>query len=166
LNLFRIGKPGRSFTRVTACFHIRISRPFEIVFSNFALRISLLSLMSQQEDPNKRFDLEERTFQFARRTRAFVKTLAKTIGNTEDARQVIRSSGSVGANYIEANEALSKKDFVVRIKICRKEAKESRYWLRLLEVLDASTAGERESLVQEAQELMNIFGSIVRKAEP
>ena len=117
------------------------------------------------EENSKRFDLEERTFQFARRTRAFVKTLAKTIGNVEDARQVIRSSGSVGANYIEANEALSKKDFVLRIKICRKEAKESRYWLRLIEALDAEVAAERESLMQEAQELMNIFGSIVRKNE-
>jgi len=118
-----------------------------------------------EEGNSKRFDLEERTFQFARRTRAFVKTLAKTIGNVEDARQVIRSSGSVGANYIEANEALSKKDFLLHIKICRKEAKESRYWLRLIEVLDVSTGGERESLVQEAQELMNIFGAIVRKSE-
>jgi len=95
----------------------------------------------------------------------FNRLLAKTIGNVEDARQVIRSSGSVGANYIEANEALSKKDFVLCIKICRKEAKESRYWLRLVEALDAGIAGERESLVQEAQELMNIFGSIVRKSE-
>jgi four helix bundle protein len=119
--------------------------------------------MSEEEN-SKRFDLEDRTFQFARRTRAFVKILAKTIGNIKDARQVIRSSGSVGANYIEANEALSKKDFVLHIKICRKEAKESRYWLRLIEALDASAAGERESLVQEAQELMNIFGSIVRKS--
>jgi len=118
-----------------------------------------------EEGNSKRFDLEERTFQFARRTRAFVKTLAKTIGNVEDARQVIRSSGSVGANYIEANEALSKKDFLLHIKICRKEAKESRYWLRLIEACDASTASERESLVQEAQELMNILGSIVRKSE-
>jgi len=118
-----------------------------------------------EKENSKRFDLEERTFQFARRTRAFVKTLIKTIGNVEDARQVIRSSGSVGANYIEANEALSKKDFVLRIKICRKEAKETRYWLRLIEALDASIAGERDSLVQEAQELMNIFGSIVRKNE-
>jgi four helix bundle protein len=117
------------------------------------------------EESSKRFDLEERTLQFAKRTRAFVKALAKTIGNVEDARQVIRSSGSVGANYIEANEALSKKDFVLRIKICRKEAKESRYWLRLIETLEAGAAGERESLLQEAQELMNIFGSIVRKNE-
>jgi four helix bundle protein len=118
-----------------------------------------------EEENSKRFDLEERTFRFAKRTRAFVKTLAKTIGNTEDGRQVIRSSGSVGANYIEANEALSRKDFALRIKICRKEAKESRYWLRLIETLDASVTTERELLVQEAQELMNIFGTIVRKSE-
>lgn len=70
----------------------------------------------------------------------------------------------MGANYIEANESLSKKDFVLRIKICRKEAKESRYWLRLLEATDKA-AIERDVLVQEAQELMNIFGSIVRKSE-
>jgi four helix bundle protein len=117
-----------------------------------------------EENP-KRFDLEERTFHFATRTRVFVKAVARTIGNVEDARQVIRSSGSVGANYIEANEALSKKDFALRIKICRKEAKESRYWLRLIEPLEAEVAGEREALIQEAQELMNIFGSIVRKNE-
>ena len=123
------------------------------------------TLSESEEENSKRFDLEERTFQFARRTRAFIKTLAKTIGNVEDARQVVRSSGSVGANYIEANDALSKKDFVLHIKICRKEAKESRYWLRLIEAPDPGVDGERESLVQEAQELMNIFGSIVRKSE-
>jgi len=123
------------------------------------------TLSESEEENSKRFDLEERTFQFARRTRAFIKTLARTIGNVEDARQVVRSSGSVGANYIEANDALSKKDFVLHIKICRKEAKESRYWLRLIEAPDPGVDGERESLVQEAQELMNIFGSIVRKSE-
>ena len=76
----------------------------------------------------------------------------------------MRSSGSVGANYIEANESLSKKDFICRIKICRKEAKESRYWLRLVEVAN-DVISEREALVQEAQELMNIFGAIMRKSE-
>ncbi len=55
-----------------------------------------------------------------------MKKLSRTIGNIEDGKQVVRASGSVGANYIEANESLSKKDFVMRIKICRKEAKESR----------------------------------------
>ncbi|MDY7032550.1 MAG: four helix bundle protein [Thermodesulfobacteriota bacterium] len=65
--------------------------------------------------------------------RLFIKGLPRTISNIEDGKQVIRSSGSVGSNYIEANEALSKKDFIVKIKICRKEAKESRYWLRLMD---------------------------------
>jgi four helix bundle protein len=120
--------------------------------------------MTEGENP-KRFDLEERTFAFAKRTRAFIKKLIKTISNIEDARQLVRSSGSVGANYIEANESLSKKDFVLRIKICRKEAKESRYWLRLIEAADETRASERDALVQEAQELMNIFGAIVRKSE-
>ena len=118
--------------------------------------------MTPEQNP-KRFDLEERTFVFAKRCRAFVKTLSKTTGNIEDARQLVRSSGSVGANYIEANESLSKKDFICRIKICRKEAKESRYWLRLIEA--ANEENERAALVQEAQELMNIFGAIVRKSE-
>lgn len=70
----------------------------------------------------------------------------------------------MGANYIEANKALSKKDFILRIKICRKEAKESRYWLRLLEAAE-KVGSERDLLIQEAQELMNIFGAIVRKSE-
>ena len=120
--------------------------------------------MSEDESP-KRFDLEERTFAFAKRVREFVKRLSKTIGNVEDSRQLIRSSGSVGGNYIEANESLSKKDFILRIKICRKEAKESRYWLRLIEATDETIAAERDLLVQEAQELMSIFGAIVRKSQ-
>jgi four helix bundle protein len=70
----------------------------------------------------------------------------------------------VGANYIEANESFSKKDFVLRIKICRKEAKESHYWLRLIELTETMVT-DRELLVQEAQEIMNIFGAIVRKSE-
>jgi len=117
----------------------------------------------QDENP-KRFDLEDRTFAFAKACRAFIRELPKTIANVEDARQAIRASGSVGANYIEANEALSKKDFVLRIKICRKEAKESRYWLRLLDIVEKLEA-ERSRLVREAQELMNIFGAIIRKSE-
>jgi four helix bundle protein len=67
------------------------------------------------------YDLEERTFQFAKNVRIWVKSLQKTISNIEDVKQLVRASGSVGANYIEANESISKKDFVFRIKICRKE---------------------------------------------
>ena len=82
---------------------------------------------------SKQYDLEDRTLKFAKKVRSFVKKLNKTLANIEDSKQLVKASGSVGANYIEANEALSKKDFLMRIKICRKEAKESRYWLRLVD---------------------------------
>jgi four helix bundle protein len=115
---------------------------------------------------SKQYDLEDRTLAFAKKVRAFVKKLPKTIANIEDGGQLVRSSGSVGANYIEANEALSKKDFVMRIKICRKEAKESRYWLRLVDTQnDQTLENKRKDLEKEATELMNIFGSILRKSE-
>ena len=90
--------------------------------------------------------------------------LPKTPANVEDGRQLVRASGSVGANYIEANEAVSRKDFAFRVKICRKESKESRYWLRLVDTRDhGPTETQRQALVQEATELMKIFGAIVRK---
>ena len=115
---------------------------------------------------SKQYDLEERTLEFAKRVRAFVKKLKKTIANIKDGRQLVKASGSVGGNYIEANEALSKKDFVMRIKICRKEAKESGYWLKLVDNEDdTELERERRELIQEATELTNIFGSILRKSE-
>ena len=120
--------------------------------------------MNTKGENAKPYDLEERTAVFAERSRAFVKRLQRTIGNIEDAKQFIRASGSVGANYIEANEAIGKKDFVMKIKICRREAKETCYWLRLLDV-DGELQVEREQLSAEAKELMNIFGAILRKCE-
>ncbi len=115
---------------------------------------------------SKQYDLEDRTFEFARGVRDFVKMLHKTIANIEDGKQLVKASGSVGANYIEANEALSKKDFLMRIKICRKEAKESGYWLKLVDTGGESEIEcERHELIQEATELTNIFGSILRKSE-
>ena len=79
-------------------------------------------------------------------------------------KQFVRASGSVGANYIEANEAIGKKDFVMKIKICRREAKESGYWLRLIDTGEG-LAPKRDALVAESTELMKIFGAIVRKSE-
>ncbi len=119
------------------------------------------------EKPNvRKYDLEERTERFARKVRDFTKGLARTLANTEDAKQVIRSSGSVAANYIEANDALSKKDFLMRIKICRKESKESGMWLRLLDAGDVPQKLKvREELVGEATELMKIFGAILNKSQ-
>ena len=114
----------------------------------------------------KYYDLEERTIKFAKDVREFVKKLPKTIANIEDGKQLIRASGSPGANYIEANEAVSKKDFVLKIKICRKEGKESKYWLKLVEVgAKTELEEQRKILVQEATELMMIFSSIMRKSE-
>jgi four helix bundle protein len=112
----------------------------------------------------KKYDLEERTFNFAKRVIEFVATIEKNLSNIEIAKQLIRSSGSVGANYIEANEAFSKKDFVLRIKICRKEAKESCYWLKLISC-SKDTERERTALLQESTELMKIFGAILTKSQ-
>lgn len=111
---------------------------------------------------SKQYGLEERTFKFAKECRLLVKKLPKTIGNAEDGRQLIRSSGSVHANFIEAVESLSRKDFYHRIKICRKESKESRSWLLLLDT-DISILEEVEKLAQEALGLTRIFGSILEK---
>ena len=122
--------------------------------------------MTQIQNTKPVYDLEERTFQFARAVRLFVKTLPKTIANIEDGKQLVKSSGSVGANYREANESLSKKDFMMRIKICRKEAKESAYWLRLIdETNNLKNSDEAKKLIQEANELKKIFSSILQKSK-
>ena len=122
--------------------------------------------MTKIQNPKPVYDLEERTFQFAKAIRLFVKTMPKTIANIEDGKQLIKASGSVGANYREANESLSKKDFKMRIKISRKEAKESAYWLRLLhETNRLKNAGDAKSLMQEANELKKIFSSILEKSK-
>ncbi|MBI2487752.1 MAG: four helix bundle protein [Deltaproteobacteria bacterium] len=94
-----------------------------------------------------------------------MKTISRTLANIEVAKQVIRSSGSIGANYIETNEALSRKDFVMRIKICRKEAKESTYWLKLIEVKNEEDERKRELLIDESTQLMKIFSSILERSK-
>lgn len=141
-------------------FEIRISK-FE---TNSNDKNSKFEKKMAETQNSKRYDLEERTLKFAINVRGFVSQLAKNIISVEDIKQLVRSSGSVGANYIEANEALSKKDFAMRIKICRKEAKESRYWLNLISS-EGEMDGRRKDLIQESTELMNIFGAILRKSE-
>ncbi|MBL9153835.1 MAG: four helix bundle protein [Verrucomicrobiales bacterium] len=118
-------------------------------------------------EENRSFDLESRTEQFARAVRTWIKSLPRTISNAEDIKQLVRASGSVAANYIEANEALSKKDFLMRIKICRKEAKESGLFLRLIDCGGlAESELERTRLDDEANQLMKIFGAILRRSSP
>jgi len=111
------------------------------------------------------YDLEERTFEFAKAIRLFAKTLPRTIANIEDVKQLVRSSGSVGANYREANEALSKKDFLMRIRISRKEAKECVYWLRVIrETNTLDDFREADWLMVEANELTKILSAIAAKS--
>ena len=115
---------------------------------------------------SKRFDLDERFSVFAKNTRAFIKEIPRTIATIEDCKQLARSSGSMGANYIEANESLSKKDFVMRVKICRKETKETIYWLKLINTSsNLELDNQRNNLINEATELMKIFGAIIEKTK-
>jgi len=115
---------------------------------------------------SKQYDLEDRTKKFAIECRKFVLQLHKTIGNIEDGKQLIRASGSQAANYIEANEALSKKDFVMRIKICRKEAKECQLWISLVDLGNSDLLNTvQQILLQESKELTKIFGAILEKTK-
>ena len=117
-------------------------------------------------EENKKYDLEERTYFFDHNVRLFVKKLSATPANTEDTKQIIRSSGSVAANYIEGNDSLGKKDKLMRMKISRKEARESKLWLRLLDTGEnVQIEEERKLLQQEAHELMLIFGAIIHKID-
>ena len=114
--------------------------------------------------PEQQRDLVERTFQSALAVRRFVNRLPKALSNYEDARQVVRSSGSVAANYLAAQEGVSRKDFFFRIKVCRKESRESGLWLKLLEISnDAALVAERDRLTTEADELKRIFPAIAGK---
>jgi len=112
----------------------------------------------------KQYDLEERTASFAREVANFLKQLHRTISNIEYIKQVIRSSASIGANYIEANESLSKKDFILRVKICRKEAKETCYWLKLIRETNDNIPKQIADLYQEATELKKILSAIIDKS--
>tara|TARA_R100000306_G_scaffold889_1_gene2353 strand:+ start:1022 stop:1405 length:384 start_codon:yes stop_codon:yes gene_type:complete len=123
------------------------------------LKITNLKKMS-----DKPYNLEERTYLFADSVRELVYSLQKSVVNIEDGKQIVRSSGSVAANYIEANEHLSDKDFDFRIKICRKEAKESCLWLKLLQNdFNKKYQNELVELMEEANELKKIFSSIIEK---
>jgi len=113
---------------------------------------------------SKQYDLEKRTFEFAKKVALYVRKLPGNV-SFEYGRQVVDASGSVGANYIEANEALGKKDFLMRIKICRKEAEESAYWLGLIvETNDEKYGQDGRTLYTEATELKKNFSSILTKS--
>lgn len=117
-----------------------------------------------QNTNSKQYDLEEKCLKFAEKVNTYVRNLPKDIPNIENGRQLVRAAGSCGANYIEANESLSKKDFIMRVKISKKETKETRYWL-ILTKPKAEFMSDKESLIKEATELMKIFGAILEKCK-
>ena len=123
--------------------------------------------MTNNQDTNsKQYDLEKRTTEFAKKVIRLCKKLPNTPINIRPIPQAISSAGSIGANYREANDALGKKDFVYRIRIVRKEAKENIHWLELLKEANIEITElqqEFDSLIKEATEYRNIFSSILQK---
>jgi four helix bundle protein len=120
--------------------------------------------MSITTTSQPKYDLEERTLNFAKSVRDFVKALVRNQSNNIYSVQLLRSSSSVGANYIEANDAIGKKDFVMKIKICRREARESAFWLRLMEGENTLFQEEQKRLLDESMQFVRIFSAIIQKA--
>src|SRR3989338_9799844 len=113
----------------------------------------------------KKFDLEERSTEMARRVVHLCKSVKPSAVNQRIITQLIGSAGSVGANYREANDALGKKDFVHRLKIARKEAKEAMHWFELIEEANPEFISRMKDIKQEANELKNILSSIINKTQ-
>ncbi|HYK09077.1 MAG TPA: four helix bundle protein [Candidatus Eisenbacteria bacterium] len=113
----------------------------------------------------KKFDLEERTLQFSKDLLFVLKKIPKTSINIPLINQVIRSGTAIGANYIEANDSLGTKDFVMRTKIARKEAKETLYWLNLLLNVNEEFMDEINKLLKECVELKNILSAIIKNSQ-
>ncbi len=113
----------------------------------------------------KKYDLEQRTEKVAGDVAVLCNSLFGSVSNREHCKQVVRSSGSIAANYIEANEALSKKDFIYRLKICRKEAKETAMWFRIMMRTNIENDHtEIKMLLEESIELKRIFAAIIIKS--
>jgi four helix bundle protein len=114
-----------------------------------------------KKDTNKIYDLEERTAKFGEEIIRFVKSIKKDTITNPLISQIVRSATSVGANYVEADGAESKKDFMHKISICKKEAKETKHWLRMISTACPESKIKCRELWKECQELTLIFSSIV-----
>jgi len=121
--------------------------------------------MNKTNIKNTKFDLEDRTLEFAKKIIRMCKELPNNTVNFKLIDQIIRSAGSVGANYREANDSLGKKDFIMRMKISRKEAKETNFWLELIIEANPGFKEKIQSLLLESIELKKIFSAIISKSE-
>ncbi len=111
------------------------------------------------------YDLEERSARFGEEVIRFVKTLPDSNINRPLVNQIIRSATSIGANYMEANQASSKKDFRNKIKICQKESNETKHWIRMVAVANPGASDKCRILWKEAHELTLIFAKISRNCQ-
>ncbi len=111
---------------------------------------------------NKKYDLEERTAKLAEKVIELTKKVKITPINKRIVEQLVGSAGSIGANYCEATEAESKKDFIHKMGLCKKETKETKHWLRLLAQANPSLKEDIRLLWQESHEILLIFSSIIK----
>lgn len=122
--------------------------------------------MTKDQETNKnKYDLEDRTTEFAKRIIKLCKCLPKNSMNERLIGQITGSAGSIGANYREANDALGKKDFVHRLKISRKESKETLHWLELIQEANPQLQFGISGLIQEGKEIKNILSAIIDKVK-
>ncbi len=112
---------------------------------------------------SKIFNLEDRTADFGAKIIEFSKKIPKNPTNISLISQIVRSGTSVGANYLEADDSESKKDFIHKMSISRKESREVKHWLRMIAVAEPSLKDNARELWKEAQELNLIFSSIINK---
>jgi four helix bundle protein len=120
--------------------------------------------MLEDKQKNK-FDLEERTAKFGEEVILFLKTVPKNEITRPLISQFIRSATSIGANYMEADGAESRKDFIHKMGICKKECKETKHWLRMVSISEPITQERCRQLWREAQELTLIFSAIIKKTK-
>ena len=134
-------------------------------FTNFQFSINFQHQMNKFSKDDRTYDLEERTAKFAEEIINFLRTIQETAINRRIISQLVGSAGSFGANYCEANEAESKRDFIHKIGICKKEIKETQHWLRLLTSSNPELQDEMRIFWQEAHELLLIFAKIKRSSQ-
>jgi four helix bundle protein len=117
----------------------------------------------EKEEKDRIYDLEERSARFGEAVLAFAKRVPQNPITIPLISQVVRAATSIGANYCEADDAVSKKEFRCKIGTCKKEARESKHWLRMIAAADAGQKTDARILWQEAKELHLIFAAIYRK---
>ncbi len=120
--------------------------------------------MTKIQNTNNKYNLEERTLKFARDVIRLCRNLSRNTINFKLIDQLIRSAGSIGANHREANDTLGKKDFIHRLRIARKEAKETTFWLNLVLEANPDSKNEVIKLIDESQQLRNILSAIIAKS--